>query len=75
MPPGTLCARNVLLHPFCLGRTALMSGLQPEVFDEPGQPGPARRLRRGDDRLDREVEWDAEDVGILGVEESSSLRS
>jgi hypothetical protein len=43
--------------------------------DSPDLHGLARRLRRGDDRLDREVEWDAEDVGILAVEESSSLRS
>ena len=28
-----------------------------------------RRLRRGDDRLGREIEGNAEDVGIFGVEE------
>ena len=30
----------------------------------------ARRLRRGDDRLGGEVEGDAEDIGILDVEEA-----
>ncbi len=30
----------------------------------------ARRLRRGDDRLGREVEGNAEDVGVFDVEES-----
>ena len=32
--------------------------------------GLARRLRRGDDRLGGEVEGDAEDVGVLDVEEA-----
>ena len=38
--------------------------------------GLARRLRRGDDRLGREVEGNAEDVGVFDVEQARpSFRS